>query len=495
MPTPDVLVSIGGSGAPAQDPTDTGQVFAVLQTQRGSIAKPQLLQSFGDYTVPFGYRQASSVASDWVETYFGEGGKKCWGMRVASSTAAQATLNLMDAAAAISLVVKAGYLGDPDPGTWANGATGGLSVQVVNTSGSFQLITFLNGVQVEASPVFSTQADCIGWAAQSSHYLQISLGASTLVPATAAAASLASGTDGTTLVDADWQNALNAIDPIYGWGQVAAPGRTSTTGQQQVLLHGLANSRFALLDGTDTSSDATIEAQAAALYGTVDSNGNLARRWGQLYAPWDRIPGLTPYTYRTVPPSARAAAAYAQVDQLGNPNQANAGRHGVAQFVQDLSQPNWTATQRAALNNAGVTISRRRFGGVIAIYGMRTLADPVGDQNWSMAPNVRAVMWFAANAFIVGEAHNFDTIDPFGHELAAYQGDLIGLGAVLNKAGALWCPSKNLSDAITVDVGPSANPTQQLAQGIVRANVKLRLSPTPEQVQVAIIKYPMTQAI
>lgn len=493
MATPDVVVNISGASGAGAVAADIDQAFIVGQTQRGSIVKPTLEQSPNDYTLYSGARQTTSPMYDVVDDYFHEGPNtaRAYVSRVASSTAAQATLNLLDASAGTSLVVKAGLLGDADPGVWANGSTGGLSVAVVVASGAFQLQTSLNGVQVESSPYFTTQADAIGWATKNSNYLQLTLGASSLLPAAAAGAPLASGSDGSALVDADYQAAFDRISLEYGPGQVFAPGRVTNTGYLQVIAHAVAKNRFYLLDAPDTSNDATIESAAQGVF-SAPSNG---RRWGQMIAPWDMGPGLTTYTLRDIPPSARLAAQYARLQSFGNPNMSAAGRNGVAQWIQDLSQPNFTSTQRDALALACVTLSRRRFGGAIMTYGNRTLADPNLDQNWSMAPNVRAVMWFAHQARLVGDMHNFDDVDPFGHELAAFQGDLFGKAKILYDAGALWCPTQNPSDAISIDVGPSANPPSQLAQGIVQANCELRFSPTPDRTVINVIKTPMTQGL
>lgn len=488
--TPDVVVNIGGASGAQTVGGDIDQAFVVGQTQRGSIVKPMSCLSLNDFALKAGARLTSSPMYDWSDTFDSEGGTVEWVSRVASASATQATINLLDSGAAVSVIAKAGLLGDPDPGTWANGATGGLSVAVVVASGAFQLQTSLNGVLVESSPYFSALADAIGWAAKNSMYIVLSQGASSLLPAAAASAPLAAGSDGAALADTDYQAALDRIDSSYGPGQVIAPGRVTSTGYLQVIAHAIAKTRFALLDAPDTSSDATVEAAAQGVFG-APANG---RRWAQMIAPWVLAPGLTTFTSRDTPPTALLAAAYSRIAQLGNPNTSAAGKNGIAQWVQDLSQPNWSSTQRDALAASMVSVIRRRFGGRIMIYGNRTLADPVGDANWTFAPNVRAVMWYANQARLIGEAHNFDDIDPFGHELAAYQGDLMGKAKQLYDAGALWAPSGNPSDAISVDV-TSCNPPAQLAQGIVQANVSLRFSPTPDRVVVNVIKSPMTQAV
>lgn len=491
MATPDVVVNISGAAGNPPDNSDIGQAFAAVATQRGSVANPKLLQSLSDYGPFNGARQISSPGYDVTDEFFSEGGKKLYTSRVASATAAQATINLVDSGAAVSLIAKAGIQGDPDPGAWANGATGGLSVAVVVSAGAFQILTQLNGVQVDASPYFSTLADAIGYFSKFSNYIVLSAGPSSNLPVAAAAAPLAGGTDGAAIADADYQAALDRIGVEYGPGQIVAPGRVTNGGYLQVMAHAISHNRFALLDAPDTSNDATIEAAAQGVFGAP----GLARRFTQMIGPWTMAPGLTTYTQRDIPPIAFLAALYARLGTNPNVNTSAAGINGQAQWIQDLSQPNFNSSQRDALAAATVTLARREFGGFLRVKGNRTLADPSLDANWSMAPGVRAIMWFAHRARLVGAAHEFLDLDPFGHELAAFKGDLMGEAKKLYDAGALWAPSGNPADAIVVDVGPSANPPAQLAQGIEVANVELRTSPTPDRTVINLVKVPMTQAV
>jgi phage tail sheath protein FI len=270
---------------------------------------------------------------------------------------------------------------------------------------------------------------------------------------------------------------------------VLAPGRTTSAGQLQVIDHAQKRGRFALLDAPDTASDATIVAAAQALY-VAPNNG---RRWCQMFAPWDIIPGITANSTRTVAPSARAAAQYARVDALGNPNQAAAGRNGVARFTVDLSQAAWTDAQRLNLNNAGVTVSRRRFGNAIQTFGMRTLADQALDANWSMAPNVRTVMAYVARARVVGDAHEFDQIDGQGRTISAFRGELMGLANDLFLAGALFGATP--AEAFYVETGPAVNTPTTIAAGELHAQVNMRISPSAEVVKIDVVKIPVNQSI
>lgn len=489
MALPDVVVNVRSAVTPRTPPTDTGTAFFSGVTERGTIARSVPLRSLQDFIDRFGARLSTSVLYDAIETYFAEGGSKLYVTRVFGSGAVAATRNLLDAGAGVSLVVTAGQFGDADPGTWGNS----LKVAVVTVTGGYRIDVYRtiagSDVLQESSYTLVTQADAVAWARSNSKFVTIALGATALVPAAAAAAALSTGTDGAAVADSDWQLALDLHAAELGPGQIVAPGRTTSAGQLQLLAHAQGRNRFALLDFPDSASRATLVAAAQALY-TAPNNG---RRYGQPAAPWDVIPGLTALTTRTVPPSARLAAQYARNDVLGNPNVAAAGRNGTARFVLDLSQPAWTDADRQALNEAGVTVSRRRFGNAIVTYGMRTLADQTTDVQWSMAPNVRCVMGYVADAQAIGDTHEFDQVDGQGRALSAFRGQLMAAANDLFAVGALF--GSTPAEAFYVDTGSAINTPTTMQAGEMHAQVALRTSPSAERVVIDVVKYPITQAL
>jgi len=486
MALPDVVVNVKSASTPRTLPTDTGTAFAVGVSQRGSSLAPLLLRSLQDFSTFFGGRLASSVLYDWVDQFFAEGGTRLFISRVFGSGAVAATRNLLDGAAGVSLVVTAGQgtTVAPDPGTWGNS----LSVAVLSVSGGYQLQVTYNGIVVETSNTLVTQQDAVAWSTVS-NYVDVAIGATALVPAAAAAAALTGGTDGAAVADADYQAALDRIPPELGPGQIAIPGQTTAARQLMALAHAVARNRFAQLDAPDSSSASTLQGTAAALY-SAPNNG---RRYGQLFAPWDVIPGLTANSTRTVPPSARACAQAARVDALGNPNIAAAGKNGYAQNTLDLSQPAFSDSDRLLLNNAGVTVSRRRYGATIATWGMRTLADQASDAQWSQAPNLRCLMAYVARAKALGDQHEFDQVDGFGRALSVFASDLAAAAKIFYDLGALY--GATAAEAYRVDTGPGLNTPAQLQAGIMTAQVALRTSPSAEQVVVNIVKTPITQSL
>lgn len=511
MPLPDILVRLFTAVTPTTRPTNTGVAFYACQTPRGWTKKPRLCRSLADVTAYFGERVTTTYVYDWADTFFNEGGTELWLTRAFHSDAAAGKLVLKDANGTPKAVlnVEAGSMGEPEPGAWS-GSTGiKLKVEIVNTTGppeTFVIKVFAGTTLLEESPSLESINAAVGWANASSNYIVLTPGAESgasgaKLPTTLASSELTgtAASDGSAVTDADYKTALERITKDYGPGQVGVESGNSgtTTRQVYVLEHCAERNRFAVLDGADTSSTSTLKTQATSLYAaSVTLTGGVvvkARRFGQLFGPWDVIPGLVANTTRTVPPSARAAAQYARIDALGNPNRSAMGARGTAQYVTDLSQAAWSDTQRSELNAAGITVSRRRFGSSIQTYGLRTLADQVNDPEWSEAPNVRTIMAFTALAEKAMEAFEGDQIDGFGSMTGKAVGALNDIAASFLKKGALY--GKTPSEAYAVTASEALNPAQKLREGYFTVEAALKVSPAAEQINVRITKVPITQPV
>lgn len=498
MALPDVIVNVLDAPESRGLPTDTGTAIFLGEAERGIITEPIEARSLAGFTEKLGGRLANALLYDAAETFFNEGGTRLWVQRVMGAGAATASLALSDGSSTATTVRAKG------PGTWGNGATGGLYAQVVAgaAAGEFVLVIYRGGTtaafEVERSPSVPDVASLRGWSLKLSKYVTVDAPSTLVDPVVVAATALAGGTQGSAVVDADWQTALDKIPSDLGPGQIAAPGRTTAAGQLQVIAHAVANNRFALLDGPDSASASTIIAAAQALYGAPTRG----RRYFQMFAPWDIAPGLTATTLRTVPPVAAQAGAYARQDALGNPNQAPAGAknsRGVRRWVVDLSQPAWSDADRKLLSEAGVTVPRRRYGNAIVTSDFVTGADQVNDEVWKFAPGVRTVMAFAARAERAGDLANFDQVDGFGYSLSEFRGALISIAADLHRVGALYGATPN--EAFTVDTGNPAdpgdpiNPASELQAGRMKASVALRISPGAQVVVINVVRLPITQEV
>jgi hypothetical protein len=462
---------------PRSAPTDTSVWFVAGLADRGEL-KPVRIGSMADFERYFGLRQSYSILWDALDVYFREGGARAYISRVVGPAAVSASKNLLDAGAAVSLVATA-----RGPGAWAN--TYKIGVRAGTTSGFQIYIQDPNGVEVESSSDLITQADAVDWAKFSS-YVSLALGASALVPAVAAAAVFTAGTDDrAAITDTQWLTALDRFTEDLGPGQVSFPGRTSDVAHTQLLAHAAARNRWAVIDLPDSATAATLKASAVAARA-----GN--QRFGMGFAPWVVVPGITPNTLRTIPPSALVCASIARIDNVEGPNQPAAGLLGQAYYAISLSQADWDGTTRNDLYNNGVNVIRSMYGG-IRIYGWRSLVDPNADWKWINAANGRLLMSIVSRAGVVAETYVLRQIDGPGITMAAFHGDLVGLMMEYFVQGALYGATPD--EAFIVDTGAQVNTPTTLANNELHAVIAAKMSPDAELVVIEIAKVAPNEVI
>lgn len=489
QPRPGSLVTVRTAPPPRTVPTDTDTWFVAGLTDKGPL-KPVLVQSLQEFVNNFGTRQTYSVLYDAIETYFREGGARAYISRVVGPSAVIATLNLSDGSGT-SLVVKA-----KGPGAYGN--TLRITVQnpgLGGTPSSFSILvadTVLGSL--EQSPDFTTQDQAVAWSQQSA-WVDITLGATALIPVAVSAAALTTGTDDrSNVVDASWQTALDRFVKDLGPGQVTQIGRTTSTAHLSALAHAAANNRFALLDLPDSGTVATVTTATTTLRGTANDS------FGMGFAPWVVIPGTVPGTTRIVPPSALAAAKIAANDGAGgSPNKAAAGfPEGVATFVIGLSQVPYDSgtgqdVTRDAMYSLGVNQIVLRYGNY-QVFGWRTLVDPNGaSQDWVNAGNRRLAMAMTAKALAIMETYILDEIDGQGRLFAQLKGQLTGMCSEYYNLGSLY--GLTPEEAFIVDTGPQVNTVQSIAAREIHASIATRMSPDAELVVLEISKIPVSQSL
>jgi hypothetical protein len=429
-----------------------------------------------DYESIFGARVSYSILYDALDVYFHEGGNRAYVSRVVGPAAAVATLNLQDSAAATSLVVSA--LG-PGAVTWEVGVRAGLAAN------SFVIFTTDGTNEVEASPDMMTQGDAVAWG-QGSQYIRVALGASSEVPAVAAAVALAGGDDDrANITDSDWQSALDHITTDYGIGQVSAPGRTSDLGHQQLLQHANDMRRVAILDAPNVASQGALITSSHAC-----RVGN--QRYGGMFWPWLVVPGVVSGTTRVVPPSALVAGKSSGNDAAGlGPATPAAGVNGVSAFATGLTQDP-TSLDTETLNDNGVDVVRQLYG-TIRVYGWRSLVDPVQDPNWVNLGNVRLYMGIAGEGAAIAEQYLFTKIDGQGLTISSFNGALAAMLSRYYNNGDLYGPSA--ADAFFVDTGPTVNTPTTLANNELHAVLYVVMSPFAEYVVIEIYKRAVTEGV
>jgi len=471
---PGVVVQLQELPSPISFPSDTGTWFVAGTSDRGSSTQAQEITSLADFVNTYGARQTYSVLYDALETFFREGGSHAYVARVVGPAAASGTHNLLDASAGVSLIVTA--LG---PGAWS----ANYKVGVVNgvASGTYQIqITDASNNVLEQSSDLGDQGSAVAWS-NYSNYVRITLGASALLPAVVAPAALSAGNDDrNNITDAQWATALTLFSPALGPGQVSEPGRTSSTAYNQVKAHVESNGRVGLLDLPDSPTVATLQAAAAGV----------SSRFCAAFGPWAVVSGLTTGTTRTVPPTALIAGMIARNDPSLGANQPAAGNYGQAQFVIDLSQPDWNDTQRTTLNSSSCNIVRRMFG-AIRNYGWRSLTNAISDPSWVDFGNARFYTELVAELDLIGENYIFSEIDGLnGVTMTSFHTSLAACLMAHYAAGELF--GDTADQAFSVDTGPSVNTPQTIANNELHATCMVVMSPFAEQVFINIVKNQVT---
>lgn len=477
---PSVEVDVMTQVQPSSLPSNTGTWFVVGTCDLGRTDRPISVTSITDFINKCGNRVSYSVLYDALDTFFREGGGQAYVGRVVGPGAVQGSANLNDSGAAVSLVAHA--LG-------AGATSSNISVKVLAGSQggtTYQIQVLYNGSVVEQSADLFSQADAVSWAAAYSNLIYFTVGASSNNPQTGGAAvGLAAGSDDrTNITDTQWLNALNLFTKDFGPGQVSAPGRTSTTGYNQLLDHAAANFRTAILDAPDTPTAATLEAINTA----TDAN----EQYGGLFAPWCVVPGVITGTTRTVPPSGFVAGAIARNDPVNGPGAPAAGNNGISQFVQALSQAAWDDTTRDALNSAGVNVIRV-IAGQVKIFGWRSLANPNVSPAWVNLGTVRYLQSLSARCWRTGQSYLFNLLDGQGQTISRYVTALTALLLADWNSGQIYGAAS--SDAFFIDAGPTVNTPTTLSQNMLIANIAVRPSPMAELVVIKITNVPITQAV
>jgi len=475
-------VEISSRAAPPSRATaiNTGTLFMAAPSLRGQTGVPLLIRNMSEFVDLLGPRQTNSFAYDAADVFFREGGSRIYFSRIVGPAAAKDTVTLDDSGSADSIRVDSLGPGATDLSVAVVAGTGG---------GTFVIVIYDNGVEIERSYDLADVAAAVAWASTNEYIRITALGSND--PAVVAAQPLASGTDDyASITDTHRVAALAVFDMDLGTGQVSIPGATTTAAHVGILNHAHAFNRVAVLDATNTASRSTIVAQADAILAHADLVDGAEGR-GALFAPWDVVPGVVRGTTRTVPPSARVAGLMARSDSIsGNPNVPAAGVNGIANYVLSLSQSPWASADREALNVAGVNISRVVQESV-RLYGYRTLA-PVGDP-WDAlnAARIRGVIEHDANR--IGEQFMFAQIDGKGHKIAEFAGTLTGMLQKYYTLGALY--GETPDEAFVVDVGPSVNTPVTIANRELRAVIGIRTSPFAEFVYIEIVKVPITESL
>jgi hypothetical protein len=480
MTLPGTLVQIMDTPPARSIPTDTGVWFVTGITEKGPTDEPVACRSMQAYIDTFGDKVPYQTLYDSVDLAFHEGVNTVYVARVIGAVPVNSFAVLNDGAGtpAATMRVEAA-----NPGAW--GDLLNVEVTVGDAGGEFKLIIShdVDGV-LYTSPSLATKDEAYDWAIGNPVFRLLDLGTSILDPAVVAPVSLAGGDDDRdTINDASWRAAQDLFTTDLGPGQISMPGRTTDQAHIDTNAAAEARRRFAINDFPDT---ATISVLTTAT-GAARSDG----RWGAAYWPWVTIPG-TAGTDRTAPPSGLVAGLIARNDPQFGPGQAPAGDWGIARYAKGLSQKPLNDTDRETLNNAGVNVIRTLYS-AITVYGERTLANPASDPGWILLPSSRVMMALAARSDAAAQGFVFARVDGQGKKLSQFEALLKGVCLEFWQSGDLY--GKTPDESFYVDTGAQVNTEASLQSGVLKAVISARPSPSPERVEITIVKRLITEGV
>lgn len=478
---PGVNISISEAPPALTQIVSSGAWFVSGLAEKGPTTSYQKVTSLNEFKRYFGDRVSYGYLYDAADVFFREGGSFMYATRIVGPAAVTAFFNLVDGSAVATLKISA-----KNPGAWGNA----LNVQVIaGTQAGYFILVITHDVlgELERSPELADKQAAIDWS-QGSIYVTATDIATTNDPAVVAAQSLATGADDQVgITDTQWTNSLNNFPRDLGPGQVSFPGRLVNAGYTALMNHAAVNNRVAILDGPNTNVKSTITTVINAI---VQTNS----KYSAMFGPWLTTPGITPGTIRTLPPSPMVCGLIAKTDALkGTANAPAAGSDGIPKYVTKVAVDPFLDSDRQDLSITYGFDPIIMKNGRPRIYGWRTLASSVTDPNWINLGNVRLIMEIAAKADVIGEEFMFDEIDGQNRLITRWGGALTGMLMPYYEAGSLFGASP--AQAFVVDVGPSVNTPQSLANLELRAAIAVRPSPFAEMITIEVVKQRIDQSL
>jgi phage tail sheath protein FI len=173
------------------------------------------------------------------------------------------------------------------------------------------------------------------------------------------------GTDGSTLLDADYLNALNQFDIVDTLNLLAIPGVTTTAVLKGILDYCSNRKTFPILD-PPKGTDAT---EAEALVESLSGEGAIYGPWGNVVDPLSTQSNM----YRLVPPSGHVMGVYARVDKSRGVYKAPVGTEARVKGFVSLERT-FTSGEVKILNPVSFNciLSKPNVG--IVVWGARTLS-------------------------------------------------------------------------------------------------------------------------
>ena len=464
----------------------SSQAFFCGLADRGPTDKAVLCGSLVDFESVFGQYQSYSYLHPTVETFFEEGGTQCWISRVAGPSATTGFVTLTDGSNDTVTFTANG------PGAWSSGLA--VTTAVGSIANSKTVTLTLSGVTVFVA-TDTTASDQIvskfSSSAIASYYVTVTDEGGGLVDTYSNPQSLAAGDDDrSNITSAHYVTGLTNFNDAYGVGAVACPESEVQAVYQGLLNHANSHNRIAILH----TAAAQTAAQAETLGTTIRTNESNTEH-GALYWPWINVPTSLTGVTRKIPPDGYVAAARARAHNGKGSHQPGAGTISVARWVASLeSEANSAVGNALDYDNVNAL---RVINGSIRVYGARSLSNDASNFRYITAQDTINGVVYEANRSL--EELIFSVIDGRGNIFASVKARLIAILEPRRISGALYeafdAVGKQIDLGYTVKCDKGLNPATQLADGLIKAKIGVRVSSVGDQINVDIVKSNLTTSV
>jgi hypothetical protein len=476
---PGVVVKTAVRTGPSTATVNPSSSFFVVGTAtRGPVGSARQVNSLVDFEVFYGEYAASKTLHQHVQTFFEEGGSQVYVSRVAGAGASAGSSNQG------SFILTAA-----NPGAWSSS----LEVEAVPSGSGSRLRLYLDGEIVYTSPALSTVDElvtAINGSTVASTYVTASLETPEAAFGTFALVSFTAGADGSAPTASELIGGLDLFGSGFGSGAVSIPELHTEAAYDAIITHCVANNRIAILSvapGATNASDAIDE-----VGGYIDSVED--GEYAAMYFPHLTIPGPVGTT-RTISPESYVAAKRAIAHNNVGAWSVGAGLGSKANFVNGVSAT-IDKTSGQDLDDAQIN-AIRIIQNSVRIYGARSMSTD--------AVNFRFINSRDMLNFIVAEAEKrledlvFAPIDGRRAVFGRVESYLIALLDPLRTAGGLYeafdADGNRIDSGYSVEVSDALNPISQLADGVVRAKVGVRISSISDKIEIEIVKSNLTSSV
>lgn len=481
---PGVVVTTAVRTGPSiANVTPSATFFVAGRTERGPVDEAVLVTSLADFEEKFGGFVSYGVVHQQMQTYFEEGGSQAYVARVVGASATAGTLSLLNSSSTAAITLTAN-----GPGTWS----ANLDAQVVSAGSGFAVKFFLNDALVYNSGECATAAvavNKINTSSLASSYVSAAVGAGGGVPvAMGSASAFSTGANGEDPTTGEYTDALDMFTDTLGAGAVAIPGQSGSTVWDAIIAHCNTNHRIALLAFSETATSSEVISDTASY--ANEANAEHAA----FFYPWVQIERDT-NVLAYISPEGYVAAKRAVAQNSDGPWRPYAGIMSEANFVIGLKTL-ISKTDSDDLDEGRVN-GLRVINGRVRIYGARSASNDETNFRYITAQEMLNYVVVQAQAQL--EDLVFSTIDGRQTLFANVKSRLINLLDPIRIAGGLYEAFDNTGRRIdygySVVVNEAINPVSQLAGGLIRAKVGIRVSSVGDQIEIAVTKSNLTASV